>query len=443
MKRLALITPKGVNFSTDEAFADFFKSCLNVNSDSVLMPTKYMYWSGGGVGLLIVAALTPEDIEVEYIDENYEDVNFDGQYDLVGITAMTQQAVRAYEIAAAFREKGIAVVLGGIHATVLPTEAKSHADSVVIGEVENVWQTLIKDFRNGELRPFYQSKSPVDLSQSPLPRYELLKKYDYKMIWVQSTRGCPRKCEFCAASNVYGTVYRRKPVGQILNEINYIRSLWAEPTINFADDNLFVDKAYSRQLVMKLGQTGLKWTAQTDLSVSDDDELLDLLRQSGCRLLFIGFETLTKNGQIDKHGWKQSRIHKYPEVIRKIQSRGIGVLGAFIIGLDSDTHSVVGDVSNFIIDNRLYAAQITVLTPLPGTALRQRLIDENRILSSDWRRYTFEDVNFRPTLMTPEELQRGVLEIYRRVYSKETRMAVMEHFKKIYADLYGHMPNNA
>jgi len=434
--KLALITPKGVSFSNDDAFSNFYKSSLNAASASALVPTKYMYWSGGCLGLLVIASLTPPEFSIDYIDENYEAINFDMHYDLVGISAMTQQATRAYEIADEFRKRKTKVVLGGIHATVLPEEAKEHGDSVVVGEAENTWPELIKDFAKGELKPFYKNPSPVDLTRAPLPRYDLLKKYDYKMIWIQTTRGCPRDCDFCAASNVYGKKYRHKAIPQILNEINYIRGLWHEPVINFSDDNLFVDKAYSRDLVMKLCELGLRWTAQTDMSVADDDGFLKLLQVSNCKLLFVGFETLSKNGKIDKHGWKQNRIEKYPEIIKKIQSHGIGVLGAFIIGLDDDDVSVIDDISNFIINNRLYAAQITALTPLPGTRLRERLLEEGRILSSDWGHYTLTDVNFMPRKMKPEELQSGLMEIYKRVYSKETRMAVAKHFKDIYMKLH-------
>ncbi len=433
--KLALITPKGVFFCNDTLLSNFFKNFLST-ADSVLMPTKYAYRFGGNQGLLVVAALTPADFNINFIDENHDHIDFDAHYDLVAISAMTQQATRAYEIADEFRRRGIKVVIGGIHATVLPEEAKEHADSVVIGEAENTWPEFINDFIHGDIRPFYKSASPVDLSKSPLPKYELLKKYDYKMIWVQTTRGCPRDCEFCCASNVYGRNYRRKTIGQVLYEINYIRSLWDEPVINFTDDNMFIDKAYSYELARKLGQMGLRWTAQTDISVADDNLFLELLQKNGCILLFIGFETLSKENRIDKHGWKQSKIEAYSAVIKKIQNLGIGILGSFIIGLDEDDDSTFEKLSDFIIGNRLYAAQITVLTPLPGTRLRTRLLKENRILTSDWKRYTFLDVNFTPQRMKPEEIQRGICDIYKQIYSKEARIAVIKHFKEIRSKLH-------
>jgi radical SAM superfamily enzyme YgiQ (UPF0313 family) len=394
------------------------------------------YWSGGSLGLLIVAALTPETFKIDFVDENLDQIDFDAGYDLVGISAMTQQATRAYEIADGFRKRGVKVVIGGIHATVMAAEAKEHADAVVVGEAENTWPELVNDFMAGNMRPFYKSEAPVDLTKSPLPKYDLLKKYGYKMIWMQTTRGCPRDCEFCAASKIFGKAYRRKTVGQVLGEINYIRGIWSEPAVNFADDNLFVDKEYSRELVRRLAQTGLRWTAQTDMSVAEDDSFLETLGNSGCKHLFIGFETLSKEGKVDKHGWKNSRIEKYPEIIKKIQSRGVGILGSFILGLDDDDTSVFDNLSDFIIDNRLYAAQVFALTPLPGTSLRKKLLDEGRVLSSEWSRYTFFDVNFMPKRMTPEELQEGILRVYKRIYRPEVRMSVVKYFKSIYAKLY-------
>lgn len=433
--KLALITPKGVFFSKNSAVSHFFKNNLDTDKHSPIAP-QYAYWSGGCLGLLIVASLTPSEFEIDFIDENHEDIDFQKDYSLVGLSAMTQQSTRAYEIGDAFRRRGVKVVIGGIHATVMPNEAKEHADSVVIGEAENTWPDLISDFLNNKMKPYYKSTLSVDLTKSPVPRYELLKKYDYKMIWVQTTRGCPRDCEFCAASNVHGKTYRRKTVPQVLNEINYVRALWNEPLINFADDNMFVDSAYSYDLVRHLQQMGLRWTAQTDVSVTEKSGFLELLQKSNCKFLFIGFETLSKRGQIDKHGWKQARIEKYPEIIKKIQAHGIAVLGAFIIGLDDDDATVVDDISSFIFNNRLYAAQISVLTPLPGTRLREKLQREERILSSDWSKYTFVDVNFIPKRMKPEELQSCIIEIYKRVYSRGARLAVVQHFKEIYAKLH-------
>ncbi len=432
--KLALITPKGVLFGSDPEVAGFFKDILSKTAHDPFIP-KYTSWSGPSLGLLIVAALTPPDFEIVYLDENYEDIDFSARYDLVALSAMTQQATRAYEIADEFRRRKVKVVIGGIHATVMENEAGTHADAVVVGEAENTWPALVSDFVQGKLQRVYRSAAPVDLTRSPQPRYELLKKYDYKMIWVQTTRGCPRDCEFCSASKVYGKSFRHKHIEQVLDEIRVIQGLWSNPFINFADDNMFLDRSYAGELVQALTALRVQWTAQSDLAIGEDEALLDQLRGSGCKVLFIGFETLSKENMLDAHGWKMKKIVSYPAIIEKIQSRGIGILGAFIVGLDDDDRTVFDSLYAFIRENRLYAAQVTVLTPLPGTRLRQRLHEAGRIISSDWKRYTFVDVNFRPRKMSSEELQAGTLHLYQRIYSKESRSAVMKHFRQLYRSL--------
>jgi len=433
--KLALITPKSSSLSGKAINTSMFKASRVSTEHNLVLP-RHEYWSGGCLGLMVVAALTPSGIEIDYLDEGFEQINFNIRYDLIGISAMTQQATRAYEIADEFRARGVQVVIGGIHATVLPEEAKEHADSVVIGEAENTWPDLISVFCSGEIKPFYKSLSSVDITKSPLPRYDLLKKYDYKMVWLQTTRGCPRECEFCVASNVYGKVFRYKTLSQVLGEINYIRGLWNEPVLNFADDNMFVNRSFSSDLISRLRSMELRWVAQTDVSVAEDVDFLKMLQSSGCKMLFIGFETLSKDNRLDKHDWKQKKIDNYSKTISLIQSYGIGVLGAFIIGLDHDDISIVDELSDFIISNNLYATQITILTPLPGTRLRERLSEEKRIFTNDWSRYTFENAVFIPKNMSIIELDECLMRIYQRVYSREARTAVVQHFKGIYLKLH-------
>jgi radical SAM superfamily enzyme YgiQ (UPF0313 family) len=261
------------------------------------------------------------------------------------------------------------------------------------------------------------------------------------MIWVQTTRGCPRDCEFCNATSIYGKSFRHKTIDQVLNEIRHIQSIWKKPFLHFADDNMFIDKAYSYEIVRALSDLKIKWTAQSDFGVAADDAFLELLSASGCKVLFIGFETLTKENTLDRHGWKREKIEMYPAIIDKIQSHGIGVLGAFIVGLDEDDPSVFDRLHNFIAGNRLYAAQITVLTPLPGTRLRARLQEQDRVLSGPWKRYTMVDVNFLPKRMSAEDLQRGIKDLYARIYSKKARSAVMRHFRGIYRRLHEKVRN--
>lgn len=242
--KIALVSPRSAFLGRNSEFNDFLKQ-------SPEMEFYRQYWSGLGSALPIIGALTPEDVGVELIDENIEEIDFNQGYDLVAITAMTQQATRAYQIARKFREKKTKVVLGGIHASVLPDEARLYVDSVVVGEAENLWPILLDDFRHNRLSPVYTSQRAVELKESPMPRYELLAGKPYKIVWVQATRGCPHNCSFCCASRVYGSHYRRKTVDQVIAEIKKVRRIKNHAVIGFADDNLLCDQNYSRHLLEK------------------------------------------------------------------------------------------------------------------------------------------------------------------------------------------------
>jgi len=401
-------------------------------SDKQVFRPKF---SGFGLGLLTVAALTPSEHEIKIIDENFDPIPWDNRYDLVGITANTSQATRAYEIADAFRKRGNTVVVGGIHATVLPVEAKEHADCVVVGEAENTWSTLLKDYEHNQLKPYYKTDKLVDLSMSPIPRHDLLKKENYEIIWIQTTRGCPYDCTFCAASRVYGRKYRRKTIHQVVKELESIQRIWDRPQISFADDNMFVDKKYSTHLLNAISQLNIRYFAQCDISVAENDDFLKLLKKSGCNILFIGFETLSKEGleQVNRNKWKARYLKHYEEYIEKIQSLGMGVMGAFVLGLDTDDMSTFDGISEFIIKNNLYAAQVTVLTPLPGNRLREKLLSENRIINiNNWSKYTCNDVNIIPLNMSPEQLRSGFLAVHRKIYSPEANKRRLDYFKSIY-----------
>lgn len=427
--KLALISPKGAFLGRNAKFAAFWN-----NSES-LRNYKHL-WSGTSLGLLIIASLTPKSFDIEFIDENFNPVDYDKDYDIVAITAFTQQAPRAYQIADQFRTRNIFVVIGGIHATLMPHEAKKHANTVIIGEAEELWPKFINDFLNRTTKPFYENKQPVDLSRSPIPRYDLVDPNNHHTAWVQTTRGCPHQCEFCAASSIFGSKYRRKNVKQVEAELSLVKQRWRNPIVIFADDNLFVNKKHSVQIVKILGRLNIKWIAQTDLSIAKENTLLDLLRLNGCIFLFIGFESINpSNSKYFSNKSKLTKIDSYEKAVHTIQSKGIGIMGAFIVGFDHDDKSVFKETCNFIIDNHLYGAQIAILTPLPGTKLRERLELEGRILSNDWSNYTVFDVNFIPKKMSKRELQDGILTMYKTIYSRDVQLRIASHFKNIYRGL--------
>lgn len=430
--KIALISPKGAFLSKNKALIEFIQ-----NSEEMQTYLKH-YWAGFSTALTAIATVTPPGFDIEVIDENFKEINFDKHYDLVGVTAVTQQAIRAYKIMDEFRKRNIKVVMGGIHATVMSMEAKKHADSIVIGEGEILWPELLKDFQNNRLKQFYSTDKLVKVKEIPTLRYDLLRENPYKKIWIQSSRGCPIDCDFCVASKIYGSKYRHKSVEQIIKEIILIRKIWPDSKIGFGDDNIFKDKRYSYELLKELKKLQIKWDAQSDISIGRDDKFLKNLRESGCSVLFIGFESVISENlkKIDKSSWKFRQIENYSDSIKRIQSHGIGILGAFIIGFDNDNKSIFKKTADFIIKNNLIGAQITALTPLPGSRLRDRLEKEKRVLNDkSWDVYTGWDVVFIPKKMSSLELQDGLLDIYSRVYSAENRIRRAKYFKKVYLDL--------
>ena len=434
--KIAFVNPKGTSFGMNEKYKQFWNSIQELDRHT-LISTRLDFWSGFSLGLLILAALTPEEHEIRIIDENIEKVNFNEWFDLVCISVITQTATRAYYLGDKFRQNDCKVIIGGIHATVMPEEAIEHADSVVMGEGEGLWDTILEDLANGKLRKYYKADGYYDLRKSPVPRYDLLDVERYKMLWIQTSRGCPHDCEFCAASKVFGLKYRHKTVDQIITEIEYVIDIWGNYQINFADDNIFVNKRYAMNLLDRIAPLRIRWAASTDVSIGYDENFLEKLRRSGCTVLLIGFESINEENLkgLNKNDWKRRRVKDYPKLIQRIQSHGIGIMGAFIVGFDNDKGSVFDDLANFILDNNLYASQIAVLTPLPGTRLRERLSMQNRLLESSWDKYTFLDVNYVPKHLTIDELEAGVLGIYRRVYSKEARLSVIKHFKQTFCHM--------
>lgn len=390
------------------------------------------------LSLLTLAALTPPCIDVEYweIKDLREQRVFPDDYDLVAITSFSAQILDAYRVADRYLSRGIPVVLGGLHATVLPEEAKAHATSVIIGEGEPLWPTVVRDAGQGQLQPFYRQKPGqwFDLADAPIPSYELLELDKYNRLTVQTSRGCPHRCEFCASSILLTPKYRVKPVERVLDEIHHIKTLWKHPFIEFADDNSFVMREHYKKLLRELTPERVRWFTETDISVAEDEELLELMRESGCQQILIGLESPRASG-LDgveqRRNWKLKRLPTYEAAIERIQSHGITVNGCFILGLDGHTPEIFDEVYKFVERTGLYEVQITVQTAFPGTPLYARLKAEERIIEDGrWDKCTLFDVNFVPTHMTPEELQRGLVDLGRRLYADEFRADRRRQFKE-------------
>ncbi len=429
---ILLISPRADFLCRSNAFAEYVETSRE-------MKTILHWWSGTGVGLQTIAGLTPRIHDVTIVDENYEEPDWDREWDIVGITAMTQQAERAYEIADRFRASGRYVVMGGIHASVMPDEAADHADTVFAGEAETTWPQFLTDYASGTPKPLYRQADDVcvDMTSIPLPRYDLVAKYRYPVIWVQTTRGCPHDCEFCAASIIYGRQYKHKSVEQVAQEIREIRKYWKYAQIGFADDNMFVNRSYSRELVAEFKKLNFSWLAQSDISIARDEEFLSSLHDAGCRIVFIGFESVNRDNMkgLNRNHWKEKMFAHYPEYIHAIQKHGIGIYGSFILGLEEDNGTSVDSTIEFINENNIMGAQITILTPFPGSRLRERLEKEKRITTSEWKWYTGWNSVILHKNLSQDVLESGLLSIYLSIYSPESYRRRAAYFREVCRDL--------
>jgi len=366
------------------------------------------------LSLPTVAGLTPPDWEVTIHDSRASPVDSSQDVDLVGITAFTAEIPSAYEIADAFRRRGVSVILGGIHVSALPDEGLQHADAVVIGEAENVWAQALEDFAQGRLQRTYRSPGFCDLQHMVWPRRDLLDRRMYQNGFrtIEATRGCPFDCDYCAVTGVFGRRYRTRPVADVIAEIN----AFDRGDIFFVDDNICGRPAYAKELFRALIPLKRAWGGQTSITFARDAELLDLYARSGGRYAFIGFESLSE-GNLRNINKQWNHPDAYGEAIRRIHDAGINILGSFIFGLDGDDPSVFDRTFEFVMKHRIDAVQYHILTPFPGTRLYDAMEAQGRIIERDWSRYHTSEVVFRPRQMTPRQLQDGYFRVFRRTYS--------------------------
>ncbi len=376
------------------------------------------------LGLLTVAALTPPEAEVAYreIDELPGEGELE-MFDLVGISSFTAMIDDAYALADRYRAAGVPVVLGGLHVTLMPDEAAAHADAIVTGGAEGAWPQLVADFQAGRMEPRYDGMRR-DVFRDPWyakPRFDLLAGRPYNRVTVQTSRGCPLNCEFCAASLRITRGFQQKPVELAIAEIADAVAQVDRPFLELADDNSFVNKKWGKRFLRALAPLEVLWFTETDISVADDPELLDLLADSGCRQILVGLESPDADGLagLDPHDWKRRHADHYLEAIERIQSRGVTVNGCFILGLDGDTPETFERVRDFVTQSGLLEVQLTVQTPFPGTPLYDRLRREDRLPADRyWDRCTLFDVNYRPKNMSVEELEAGMRWLFGEIYNE-------------------------
>jgi radical SAM superfamily enzyme YgiQ (UPF0313 family) len=374
------------------------------------------------LNLLMLAAYTPNDFSVEILDEAFNDIDFDSKPDLVGITCMTPLAPRAYEIAGEFRRRGIPVVLGGIHASMLPEEAQNYADSVVVGEGEEIWSELLQDFSVGRLNKRYEAISRPEISQLREPNRALLRN-KYFVQTVQTSRGCPHNCRFCSVTRFNGGQFRMRDIDNVIREIENL----PDKRLFIIDDNIIgagencLKRAFA--LFDRLSHCGKEWGGQTCLNIVEHDGLLAAAAKSGAKAFLIGFESLQDAAltHFNKKMNLRPTTRNFKESIKKIQDHGIAIIGGFIFGADEDSVDTFRTTLDFIFDSGIDAVQLSIQTPLPGTDLYRELEKESRLLLTnypdDWEAYNIFEPVFTPKNISPDALYNGLIDAYREVAS--------------------------
>ena len=388
-----------------------------------------------------LAALTPRKHFVKIINENYDYIDFDQNVDLVGMSCLTMTAPRVYQIADEFRRRGKTVVLGGYHPTALPEEAKQHADSIVIGEAELTWPKLLKDFEEGKLKPFYRATEEFDMSIIPPLRRDLIKHMPI-LGAIQSTRGCPYRCEFCAITNFYNHGVKHRPIKNVVEEIKQMPN----KLFILHDPSLTINPRYAQELFKALIREKVKkgWLACGNANVlaNIEEDFLELARKSGCIEWFVGLESVS---QAALNGIKKTsnKVEEFKRMIKRVHDYGMTVQGGIIFGFDEDTPDIFDLTLEKLYEWELDVLEVYILTPLPGTPLFERLEREGRILTKDWSRYSLTDVVFRPKNMTEKELFEGARKVAKEFYTMPRVITRFAHTMMIVKKLSGVLPAGA
>jgi len=360
-----------------------------------------------------LAALTPPHWQVAHADEEAEEIDFEAAADLVGITFHTPSAKHAYTIADRFRARGIPVVLGGPHATLVPQEAAQHADVLFIGEAEGLWEQFLIDFETGQAQKIYQQAAIPSLDGVPQARKDLFHRKDHTSGVLFATRGCPNSCDFCSLAVMYQRKLRRRPIEEVAAEY----ASFSGKIIIFWDDNIAADREYARDLFRRITPYKKWWSSQSSIHAGQDEAFLELAAKSGCKQLFLGLESISQ-ASLDEAHKRFNKVEDYARIIQRIQSYGIAVQAGIVFGFDCDTPGIFAETLDFLEQTGVQNATFNILTPFPGTPLYKKLEAEGRILTRDWDRYNSRaDVVFQPRNMSCADLLAGFQWANRRFYA--------------------------
>ena len=384
----------------------------HLNPDGTVFRSRKLPYPG--LALPLLAGMAPADFEVEIVNDYSQRIDYRNGYDLVAISAMTPQIVRGYQIADRFRELGKKVVIGGFHASFAPEEVLEHADAAAVGEAEEIWPRILEDFRLGKMEGVYRAQRHPDLGNLPAPRFDLLKRtgYSLRATPIQTTRGCPKRCEFCSVHQFFGGSYRHQPIAHVLRDVEAAGT----PFLFFVDDNIAADRPYSMELMEAMRPLKKIWGAQCNISAGSDDAFLTAARRAGCHSLFLGVESINQKA-LRRAGKGFNIVQRYKDLLRNMMDHDILPQASMIMGLDGDDEGSFDATFEFLMELKIPIAYFFILTPAPNTMLFERFVREGRLFDRDWSKYGGDKTIFYPTDMTPEVLDRRFWELLRRFYS--------------------------
>lgn len=434
---------------------------FNTNMYEILFGMGHKHLSPSTV-IPILFRITPRKYKMAFHDDNFGEINYDEKIDLVAIGTLTGLADRAYEIADGFKKRGVPVIMGGLHVTALPEEALQHADSVVIGEVEGVWDQVLKDFSHHKLQKIYKSEEFFDLEKFKPVNYRMLNFNNYLTKTLQTSRGCPYSCEFCAVHKFFGHKIRCKTVKTSIQELVNLFSnvpLYKE-SLMLSDDHFNGPRQHAIEFLKELEKLVIKidklkrsplyllkcffvalgfkfkiplhtplYVIQARVDIYKDDEMLDLLAKTGCFSIILGLESISQ-ASINQFG-KKNNVEEYQTAIDKIQSKGIAVTGSFIVGTELDDISVFRETAKFIMESKMLKPVISIVTPFPGTNIYEQMKKDGRLLDKDYCYWDSNHVCFTPKNLTVQELQEGYYWMNQKIFDYNERMKVL---KEVYLD---------
>jgi len=364
----------------------------------------------------VIAGLTPRDVQIKFYDDRMEEIPFDEPTDLVGISVETYTAKRAYQIASEYRKRGVPVVMGGFQAALCRDEASQYADTVVVGEAEEVWEQVLLDAQRGTLQTFYRSSGRPSLGNLRPNRSIYAGKNYLPVGLVEAGRGCHFVCDFCAVQTVFNHTQTRRPADDILSELEKMRD---KPLIFFVDDNITSNMAQAKDFFRELAKLKIRWISQASLTMTKDKELMRLMHASGCAGVLTGIESINRANlkQIHK-SWNTVGIG-YDEALKIARDNGIAIVGSFILGMDEDTSASLDELLEFAIHERFFAALFNLLTPYPGTDLYDQFLREKRLTHTEWwldPNYTYGSAVFKPKNISAHDLEQARMRLYRQFY---------------------------